>query len=227
MAKISLALSALLLASMSQAATIFNDHSSALVLFGSEFGVMQNINDLIDEKHMKYYMACIRGTINGFSQGLYDNSSEGVSKECLNENTYKTILDLNRYIMSGEIIQIFKSIGKFYQIGFDIQKTCRFNELSFEVTGFCLNKSNNCSVNRLIENFTNSIFKLTGAANKIAEVLFNAYINFGHEDLTKYNEASETYTELGKSIGSVTRTMMKFEKRTSSGGKRPPKKDLF
>jgi hypothetical protein len=90
MAKISLALSALLLASMSQAATIFNDHSSALVLFGSEFGVMQNINDYIDEKHMKYNMACIRGTVNGFSQGLYDNSSEGVSREALKQRPNKT-----------------------------------------------------------------------------------------------------------------------------------------
>ena len=65
-----------------------------------------------------------------------------------------------------------------------------------------------------------NIFKITGAANNIAEVFFESYSNFGHEDVTKVDQASETFTQLGKSFGDVSRTVLSFNKTRSEGGRR-------
>ena len=73
-----------------------------------------------DEPHIKYYMASIRGFSDGYGRGLYKNESEVTPKECLGEWTYRNMIELQKYLTSGNILEIFKSIGKFYQIGFDI-----------------------------------------------------------------------------------------------------------
>lgn len=173
-----------------------------------------------DEPHIKYYMASIRGFSDGYGRGLYKNESEVTPKECLGEGTYRNMIELQKYLTSGNILEIFKSIGKFYQIGFDIQKHCRFNEINFEVTGFCLNRTNDCTPKTLIMNLQSNIFKITGAANNIAEVFFEAYNNFGHEDVSKVEEATATYTQLGRSFGDVARTVLGFTKNHSDGGRR-------
>lgn len=75
-----------------------------------------------NEQHLRYYFACLRGFSDGFGRGLFRNESETTSQECLGENTVKHTNELKGYIASGNILEIFKSIGKFYQIGFDMQK---------------------------------------------------------------------------------------------------------
>jgi hypothetical protein len=165
-------------------------------------------------------MACLRGFSDGYGKGLYKNESEGTNKECLGEGTYKNMMELHKFLTSGNFLEIFKSIGKFYQIGFDVQKNCRFNEISFEVTGFCLNKTNDCTPKTLISNLQSNVFKITGAANNIAEVFFESYSNFGKEDVSKVEEASATYTQLGRSFGDVSRTVLGFTKGHSDGGRR-------
>jgi hypothetical protein len=69
-------------------------------------------------------------------------------------------------------------------------------------------------------NLQSNIFKITGAANNIAEVFFEAYNNFGHEDVSKVEEATATYTQLGRSFGDVARTVLGFTKNHSDGGRR-------
>jgi hypothetical protein len=96
---------------------------------------------------------------------------------------------LNTYLTSGDFVQIFKSIGKFYQIGFDMQKTCRFAELNYEVTGFLLNKTNNVTMDNIINNFQLNFFTFTDAVNRIAQVFFQEYSNFGKTDLGKVDDA--------------------------------------
>ena len=90
----------------------------------------------------------------------------------------------------------------------------------FEVVGFCLNTTNNCSINSLIDNFTKNIFKLTDAANKIVEVIVNQFENAGTIDLTNLSAASQTFSDLGKSIGKVMRQVLGFNK-THSDGRKP------
>ena len=103
MAKISLALVAgALFASLTTATLINEEHYQ-----------LQNIN-FADENSMRYWMGCLRGFSDGFSRGLYNNDSEVVSKQCLGEATYKDFALMNQWILSGDVLKIFKSIGKFY-----------------------------------------------------------------------------------------------------------------
>lgn len=80
---------------------------------------------------------------------------------------------------------------------FDIQKQCRVNEISYEVVGFCLQKQNNCSIPVIVDNLSKSVFKLTGAANKIVEIIVTEYAQFGAEDLSNLDAASTTFSDLG------------------------------
>ena len=45
----------------------------------------QGLPNFTDEKHVKYMMASARGFSSGFAQGLYNNRSEVVSKQCMGE----------------------------------------------------------------------------------------------------------------------------------------------
>lgn len=93
----------------------------ALATYASSFHLVENDGKIqFDEPHIKYYMACLRGFSDGYGKGLYKNESEGTSVECLGESTYKNIIEFNKFLTSSNFLEIFKSIGKFYQIGFDI-----------------------------------------------------------------------------------------------------------
>jgi hypothetical protein len=143
-----------------------------------------------------------------------------VKKECMGQTAYKDFTEFNQYLFSGDFVKMFKSIGKFYMIGFDMSKTCRFNELAFEVTGFCLDKKNNCTIDNMIVNFQAKFFDFTDAMNKIAQVLFNEYNNLGKQNYSNVDESEQNFEDLGKSFGRVVRAITKFTKTASEGGKK-------
>lgn len=153
----------------------------------------QALPNFTDEKQVKYMMASARGFASGFTTGLFNNKDENVSKQCMGESAYKNVADFNRYLFSGDFVQIFKSVGKFYQIGFDMSKTCRFNEIAFEITGFCLNKTNNCTIDNMITQFQSQFFSFTDAMNKIAQVLFSEYASLGKKDYSDFEESETNF----------------------------------
>jgi hypothetical protein len=59
--------------------------------------------------------------------------------------------------------------------------------------GFCLNTTNNCTPSSIIGNLQNSIFKMTGAATVIAEIVVEEYTNFGTTNLADLTDASTTF----------------------------------
>jgi hypothetical protein len=167
MAKISLiaTLGLILAFTATTQASLLND--------GSYF--LQDSNDVFDEKHVKYYMACARGGLSGFFQGFYKNDSEAISSDCLGETTYQHFNQFLTLLTSGKVTEIFRSFGMFYQFSYDLQKMCRTNQIAFEVVGFCLNATNECSINGIINNFSKNIFTFTGAANTIVETVVEIY----------------------------------------------------
>lgn len=116
---------------------------------------------------------------------------------------------------------MFQSVGTLYQVSYDIQKNCRVGQLNYDLMGFCLNSSNNCSISSIANNLQASIFKITGAANKIVEVLVDTYSNFGSVDITDLSTAQNTFSGLGSSIGSLSRTVLGFT--ATSASVKPPK----
>ncbi len=89
------------------------------------------------------------------------------------------------------------------------------------MTGFILNKTNNITADTLITNFQAQFFTFTDAMNKIAQVLFEEYANSGKQDFSNADESESNYADLGFSIGKVFRTITKFSKTKSDGGKKP------
>jgi hypothetical protein len=173
-----------------------------------------------DDKHIKYYMACARGGVAGFYQGFYKNDSETISKDCLGETTYQHLHQFVDFLTSGKINELFKSFGVFYQFSYDVSKQCRSNQLTFEVVGFCLNSTNNCSINSIINNFSKNIFSFTGTANTIIETVVGIWQGADTVDLTNLDKAASQFQDLGKSLGDIVRRVLGFTK-THSDARKP------
>ncbi len=193
---------------------------ASLLNDGLNFLSLQDASSQIDEKHIKYYMACARGGMTGFYQGLYKNDSETISKDCLGETTYQHLHQFFEFLTSGKINELFKSFGVFYQFSYDVQKQCRTNQLSFEVIGFCLNATNNCSINSIINNFSKNIFSFTGTANTIIETVVGIWQDADTVDLSNLEKAASQFQDLGKSFGDIVRRVLGFTK-THSDPRKP------
>lgn len=211
MAKISMIITLGLILAAATQATLLNTES---------FSLQDNKKDDLDEKHIKYYMACARGGLSGFFQGFYKNASETISSECLGETTYQHFYQFISFLTSGKITEIFKSLGMYYQFTYDVQKNCRSNQIMFEVVGFCLNSTNNCSINGIIENFTKNIFSFTGAINTIAQTAVEVYANRDKTDLKNLDAASAQFSDIGKNLGDIIRRVLGFTK-TESNARKP------
>ena len=211
MAKISLiaTLGLILALSATTQASVLNDGSSFLLEQADQW----------DAKHVKYYMAAARGGLNGFFQGFYKNDSEGIAADCLGETTYQHFNTFISLLTSGQITQLFKSVGMFYQFSYDVQKSCRTNQIAFEVVGFCLNSTNNCSIDGIINNFSKNIFTFTGAANTIIQTVVEIYQNSDKVDLTNLDGAAAEFHDIGKNMGDIIRRVLGFTRTTSNARK--------
>lgn len=212
-----LAVSSILLASLASA-SIVNEG-----LKGNSFtyALQQKPVDYFDEVHIKYYFAGYRGALNGFFSGLFNNQSESVSQECLGETTYTHVKTFYKMFASGDIIKIFQSVGALYQVSFDIQRSCRMNQISFQLVGFCLGKDSNksCAINNIITNFQANLFKYIGSANNIASIVVEMYSGWNKIDITNLAAASTTFTSLANQMGTLMRNLIGFTATYSTGGK--------
>ena len=78
-------------------------------------------------------------------------------------------------------------------------------------------------MDNMIVNFQAQFFTFTDAMNKIAQVLFTEYANSGNQDYSNADESESNFTDLGSSMGKVVRTITKFTKTRSDGGKKQKK----
>lgn len=124
-----LAVSSILLASLASASVVnggLKGNSYAHALEQTPAAV-----NYFDVPHVQYYFSAYRGGLSGFFTGLFNNASEIVSQECLGQTTFTHLQKFYNMIVSGDIIQIFQSVGALYQVSYTIQNTCRMNQISF------------------------------------------------------------------------------------------------
>ena len=167
----------------------------------------------LDEKQVRFYFSCGSGFLDGFSKGLYSNNSEGVSKSCMDQETTNQIMAIDKSISGGDILDIFKHLSVVYQIAYTFDKKCRLQELEFELTTWCVRTE--CSVNSLGSNFTKNIFSLTGAINEVAQILFAVFGGAGELDYDDLEEGFDTFSNLGKNLGKMSRVVLNFTKTNS------------
>jgi hypothetical protein len=148
--------------------------------------------------------------IDGFMKGLYNNNSEGVRKECMDQNTVAAVIKLNDILKNGDLSQLFKSLSTVYQITFTLDKKCKMTELDNEILGWCIH--NNCSFTDISINLQKNIFVLTGAFNEVMSLFYNQEATRTWTDL---DNAFATFQTLGKNLGKITRTILTFTKTSS------------
>lgn len=113
-------------------------------------------------------------------------------------------------ITSGDILAIFRSFGVFYQFGFSIERSCRLSDTNFEMISYCLDKKNGCSLEKIVDNLSKSIFKITGFANRIIELGVNQFSDVSKIDITKPDGYAQSYRELGNSFGELVRGILGY-----------------
>ena len=214
MVKISTSLVGVLLLATLSAASSIND---APLLQQSS----ANWTVLTDTPHITYYFAATRGAYNGFRTGFYNNASEALSQDCLGATTIATLNQFIQMITSMDIMQMIRAFGSFYQVGFQIQNSCKFNQIEFDVIGFCLNSTNNCTVDNLIANGESSFFQMTGVLNNVAATAVELYFGFNTININDLVTAASTFSSLGNGLGKVCRTVLGFTATMSSGARKP------
>lgn len=214
MVKISLATAALVVASAATVAqaTLLNQVQTLTSYFG--LTADPATTNYFDDAHVKYYFACGNGYMGGFLSGFYDNNTETVSSDCLGESTFKIMENLIDDATSGNLADIFRSFNSFYQTAYLVQKSCRTNEISYQVVGYCLNASTSCNPQSISDNLVSNIFKITGSLNEVVAVLVKEYENAGTVDLANLDKAKKDFNDLGMAIGQIVRVLTGFPYHT-------------
>ena len=113
-------------------------------------------------------------------------------------------------ISSGDILAIFRSFGVFYQFGFSIERSCRISDINFEIISYCIDKKNGCSIEKIVDNLSKSIFKITGFANRIIELGVNQFADISKINISNPDEYAQSYRELGMSFGELVRGILGY-----------------
>ena len=145
--------------------------------------------------------------MNGYIEGFYDNKTESVGPQCMGQSTLESVQNFQQDLMSGNIMSIFQSFSSFYQAAYLIQTQCRFNEVTYQIMGYCLTSANGtCSFTNLQSNMMGSLFQITGALNFIVSDIL-AYVMITTVDISKLKEAKKDFQDLGERIGLIVRTV--------------------
>ena len=63
---------------------------------------------------IRYYFTTIRGALDGFQKGLYNDQSINLKPECMSETTLEQIVNLEELLSAGDIGGLFKSSGQIF-----------------------------------------------------------------------------------------------------------------
>ena len=101
MVKISLASAVLALTTVSVAQASFLSKAFEAAKFLQQTPATPT--NYFDDAHLRYYLACGSGYMNGYMQGFYANKSETVGAQCMGQATFDSIKDFRTDITSGNL----------------------------------------------------------------------------------------------------------------------------
>ena len=129
------------------------------------------------------------------------------------DDTFMTqVMDLEDLIYERHYLILAAHSGEVYQIYRNINKLCKVDQMTFEITTWCLNNPDSCTKDKFAESIKKNMFVLTGSFNDILQLLFG---DSSERDWTDLEDAFYTYQTLGKNLGKVARTIMMFSKTNS------------
>lgn len=94
---------------------------------------------------MRYYLTAFRGLLQGFQQGMLNNASFTLNAACLDDSFITSMINIENALSAGDIGGLFAQMSSIYQIGYNLDKSCNFNELFFLLGQYCY--KTNCNIN--------------------------------------------------------------------------------
>ena len=86
---------------------------------------------------MRYYVTAFRGALQGFQKGMLNNSTFKLKTSCLDDSFVTSFITIEDALSAGDIGGVFKQMGNIYQIAYNLDKSCNFNELSYLLGQYC------------------------------------------------------------------------------------------
>jgi hypothetical protein len=160
----------------------------------------------INQTEFRYYFTMVRGYLDGAQKGLYNDAKLNLKADCMGESTYQDIVTLENLLSAGDIGGLFKSSGAVFNLAYNFDKACDFNELSYQMTQFAINSGLTFDI--LMANLQKNMFMLIGNVNEILQVFFggsNATIAW-----TDLDGCFTKYQTLGLQIGKIFRAVLNF-----------------
>ena len=156
------------------------------------------------EMKIKYYFAAIRGSIQGFMRGFYNNADFIISGQCLDKNAYNLFDRLYMSWITGSFINPFQTFSIVYQLNFMIDKSCNTDQIIYDLSTFCTHA--NCDFTVVLANAQAKVFKVIGTLNDLAEILSN------HQpDYSDLVEGFDKYDVIGESFGKTIRILFDYQ----------------
>eukprot|EP00347_Sterkiella_histriomuscorum_P014144 403361995 len=155
---------------------------------------------------MRYYVTAVRGSLQGFQQGILNNKTFSLNPQCLDETFIGSFIKIEDAVSAFDIGRLFGSMGDIYQIGYNLDKSCNFNELFYMLGQYCY--KTNCNFDDIQKNLLSNLFTLTGSINNIADLMFS---NGKTQDLTDLSTCFTTFNGVGSDVGKIFRAILKFD----------------
>jgi hypothetical protein len=146
----------------------------------------------------------VRGFLQGFERGIYNNKSLTLPSLCMDDWSFKVFVKAYNKFISGSYMGILVMTPELMEVQYLIDRQCSTGLLFFELTQWCY--ISNCTQNSLQINFLDNIFVVTKMLNDVAaEIAKGKSINF--LDLT---DCFATYENLGSDLGNSGRLILGF-----------------
>lgn len=86
---------------------------------------------------MKYYVTAFRGALQGFQKGMLNNNTFKLKAACLDETFVSSFIKIEDALSAGDIGKLFAQVGEIYQVAYNLDKSCNFNELTYLLGQYC------------------------------------------------------------------------------------------
>mmetsp|Transcript_44591 Transcript_44591/g.43240 ORF Transcript_44591/g.43240 Transcript_44591/m.43240 type:complete len:219 (-) Transcript_44591:51-707(-) len=146
----------------------------------------------------------VRGFMQGLEEGLYNYRTFELDDKCLSYESAMEVEDIYLEITDGGI-GLFTALYDIYQLTYMVNKYCYFNDVVHDLLAFC--GTGECAISLLSQNVLANFFKITAAANDLAQT-------FRDQKLTEEStdeEIFEKFEMIGKNMGAVIRSTLNFD----------------
>jgi hypothetical protein len=160
----------------------------------------------INETIVRYYFNAVRGTLEGFYRGLYNNNTYIINDQCLGEQAVQVLNNVEDALSRGNLHAFFAITASIIELGHSIDKSCQINKLFYNIVQYSY--KSNLTLTQVMANLQANLFKLTGSINEIFKVIFGPEKVVDWFDLTS---GFNFFSGLGNGVGTIIRSIISFD----------------